>query len=73
MTRSFYHYLMTERDGNTKDPITVFANAAFRDTDFPKQSKDYHEISHYLEMYGTYLDSMTIFDDAWERYQLTKK
>lgn len=73
MTRSFYHYLMTERDGNMKDQITVFANAAFRDTDFPKQSKDYHEISHYLEMYGTYLDSMTIFDDAWERYQSTKK
>lgn len=39
MTRSFYHYLMTERDGNMKDPITVFANAAFRDTDFQNNQK----------------------------------
>lgn len=73
MTRTFYHFLMTERDADPKDPVTSFANSAYRDTDFPKQSKNYHDISHYLEMNGSYLDSMTIFDEAWERYLLTKK
>ncbi|MBM6613753.1 YozE family protein [Desemzia sp. RIT804] len=73
MTRTFYQYLMTERDADMKDPITIFANSAYRDTSFPKQSKDYHEISHYLEMYGSYLETMTIFDEAWERYLATKK
>ena len=69
MKRSFYHYLLTERDPNKQDPITLFANNAYLDSSFPKQSKDYHEITLYLELNGSYLPSMTIFDEAWERYQ----
>lgn len=68
MKRSFYHYLMTERDPHKKDNITQFANAVFLDSGFPKQSENYHQISHYLELNGDYLESMTIFDAAWERY-----
>ncbi|MFL2106203.1 YozE family protein [Desemzia sp. FAM 23991] len=73
MIRTFYQYLMTERDADMKDPVTIFANSAFRDSGFPKQSKDYHELCHYLEMNGSYLETMTIFDEAWERYLATKK
>lgn len=73
MIKTFYQYLMTERDADPTDPVTVFANGAYRDTDFPKQSKDYHELSHYLEMNGSYIESMTHFDEAWERYLLTEK
>lgn len=69
MRRSFYHYLMTERDPHKKDEVTLFANEAELDASFPKQSEDYHEISQYLEMNGHYLSSMTIFDEAWNRYQ----
>ncbi|MDN6626029.1 MAG: YozE family protein [Pisciglobus halotolerans] len=69
MKRSFYHYLMTERDPNKQDSVTFFANDAYLDPSFPKQSKDYHEITLYLELNGSYLPSMTIFDEAWERYQ----
>ena len=69
MKRSFYHYLLTERDPNKQDPITLFANNAYLDSSFPKQSKDYYEITLYLELNGNYLPSMTIFDEAWERYQ----
>lgn len=73
MIKPFYQYLMTERDADPTDPVTQFANAAYKDTDFPKQLKDYSQLSHYLEMNGSYLETMTTFDEAWERYQLTKK
>ena len=46
MQRPFYHYLMTERDPHKADDITLFANAVYLDDSFPKQSEDYHEISH---------------------------
>jgi uncharacterized protein YozE (UPF0346 family) len=68
MEMSFYEYLMTERDPNKTDEITLFANAAFNDRIFPKQSEDYDEVSRHLEMNADYLPSMTIFDEAWQRY-----
>lgn len=68
METSFYHYLMTERDPYRDDDITKFANEAFKDRIFPKQSENYDEVSRHLEMNGDYLPSMTIFDEAWERY-----
>ena len=49
---SFYHYLMTRRNAKSYSPIAEFAKNAFYDDDFPKQSKDYDEISKYLEEMG---------------------
>lgn len=69
MRRSFYHYLMTRRDPKKKEAITLFANDAFKDGSFPKQSEDYDEISAYLELNADYLPSMTIFDEAWQAYK----
>ncbi|PFA70140.1 hypothetical protein CN378_02220 [Bacillus sp. AFS015802] len=73
MRKSFYHYLMKYRQPAAKDDITRFANSAYDDHSFPKQSQQYHEISSYLEMNGHYLDSMSIFDRAWDHYQLEEK
>lgn len=67
--KSFYEYLQTHRQPKIMDDITKFAYDAFQDHSFPKHSTDYQEISHYLEMNGDYLDSMTIFDETWEMYQ----
>ncbi len=69
MEMSFYQYLMTERDPYKQDDITLFANAAFNDRTFPKQSENYDEISRHLELNTNYLSSMLIFDEAWEVYQ----
>ena len=66
--KSFYQYLMTERNDNSSEQIAKFANDAFFDQSFPKQSQNYQEISNYLELNGSYLPSMTIFDQAWESY-----
>ncbi|MGM9891721.1 YozE family protein [Limosilactobacillus sp.] len=65
---SFYRYLMTQRNPNSADEIEQFANNAFLDTAFPKQSTDFDEISNYLEENADYLPSMTIFDAAWQKY-----
>lgn len=66
--KSFYQYLMTERNPDSSEPLAQFANNAFFDQSFPKQSQDYQEISNYLELNAGYLPSMLIFDQAWERY-----
>ncbi|QBP18016.1 YozE family protein [Acetilactobacillus jinshanensis] len=67
---SFYQYLMSRRNlKKVDDPIANFANNAFYDESFPKQSKNYNKISNYLEEYGSYLPNMTIFDKVWQQYQ----
>lgn len=68
MSKSFYHFLMKYRHPSPKEAISRFANHAYIDHSFPKTSKDYHEISSYLEFNGQYLESMTVFDEAWELY-----
>ncbi|KSU63368.1 hypothetical protein AS034_03705 [[Bacillus] enclensis] len=73
MRKSFYHYLMKHRQPTAKDDITRFANEAYDDHSFPKQSWDYDEISSYLEMNGSYLESMIIFDRAWDLYLIEEK
>ena len=65
---SFYRYLMTQRNPHSADEVEQFANNAFLDSTFPKQSEDFDEISKYLEENADYLPSMTIFDTAWQKY-----
>lgn len=68
MTRSFYHYILTLRDPNKKDEITLLANHIGEDINFPKHSIVYGEISDYLEIDTSYLANMDIFDHAWSLY-----
>lgn len=72
MYKSFYHFLMKYRTNAPKDAISTFANAAYDDLAFPKNSEDYDEISSYLELNGHYLESMAVFDEAWEIYLVTE-
>jgi uncharacterized protein YozE (UPF0346 family) len=55
-----------------KDAISDFANHAYLDHSFPKTSEDYHELSSYLELNGQYLESMSVFDEAWQQYLITE-
>lgn len=68
MQRSFYEFLMSKRDSNSTDEVAQFANKASVDESFPKQSEDFDEISEYLELQATYIESMTVFDKAWTQY-----
>ncbi|MCO0831526.1 YozE family protein [Fructobacillus sp. W13] len=71
-SRSFYGWLMTNRNAVAATEIQQFANNAFLDPAFPKQSMDFDELSEYLETSASYLMSMTIFDEAWAEYQASR-
>ncbi|MFD1419112.1 MULTISPECIES: YozE family protein [Companilactobacillus] len=73
MRRSFYEFLMTQRNAESVEPDAEFANNAFRDQSFPKQEQDYEKISEYLELNAGYLPSMTIFDEVYAKYQDTDR
>ena len=60
---------MTLRNADSVEPEAEFANNAFRDTSFPKHEDNYQKISNYLELNAGYLPSMTIFDEAFQKYQ----
>lgn len=68
MKKTFFQFLMTQRNPQPNDEVEEFANRAFFDQLFPKQSVDFDEISKYLELNAGYLESMSIFDTAWQRY-----
>lgn len=68
MHKTFFQYLMTQRNPDSTEAVAEFANNAFFDQAFPKQSKDFHEVSQYLELNAGYLPGMTIFDEAWQAY-----
>ncbi|MCH1626345.1 YozE family protein [Fredinandcohnia quinoae] len=69
MGKSFYHYIVKYRSGKSKDEISILANHVYLDHSFPKYTKDYHELSTYLELNGHYITSMSIFDKAWEMFE----
>lgn len=68
--KSFYHYLMKYRHPKPKDDISRFANNAYEDHSFPKSADHYDDVSRYLELNGHYLETMAIFDEAWELYKM---
>lgn len=73
MAKSFYHFLMRYRNGGNRDEISQFANDAYFDHSFPTQSKNYDEISRYLEIDVDYLPSMSVFDQAWDLFLQIEK
>ncbi|MCI1903732.1 YozE family protein [Enterococcus hirae] len=66
MKRSYYHYMETERHPNPKSRLAEVANIVCAMPDFPKQSQDYQELSHFLEMTGEV--DMDAFDASWQKY-----
>ncbi|GIN70134.1 UPF0346 protein YozE [Bacillus sp. J14TS2] len=68
MEKSFYHFLMKFRQHTTSDEISQFANNAYQDHSFPKHSKNYQELSNYLELQVDYLPTVSLFDQVWELY-----
>jgi uncharacterized protein YozE (UPF0346 family) len=67
--RSFYQWLMTQRKPEFANEIQQFANNVFLDQSFPKHTRDFDEISRYLEENITYLPTMSIFDNAYQLFK----
>ncbi|HFI0645233.1 TPA: YozE family protein [Streptococcus suis] len=68
MRRSFYSWLMTQRNPKSNAPVAILADYAFEEIDFPKQSDDFDEVSRFLEESASFAFSMSDFDVIWEEY-----
>ncbi|PCR99775.1 YozE family protein [Lactococcus fujiensis] len=64
----FYTFLMKHRSPIEIDDVTRLANLAFRDSLFPKQSKNFDEVSTYLETQAPFYYNLALFDEIWEKY-----
>ncbi|WP_373896254.1 YozE family protein [Virgibacillus natechei] len=71
--KSFYQFLMTFRGKKQSDDQSHLADWAFFDHDFPKHSKDYDEISSYLEWNSPFPSALIVFDELWDNYKLREE
>ena len=69
MAKSFYDFIVRSVDYGANDPMSRLANAVHRDQGFPKRATGFDEISTYMENSPHYTRLMTIFDDAWQKYE----
>lgn len=68
MRRTFYSWLMTQRNAKSNQPVAILADYVFEEYDFPKQSDDFDEVSRFLEESASFAFSMSDFDAIWEDY-----
>lgn len=66
---TFYQFIVKFYDPSALDPMSRLANRVHDDLVFPKQAESFEEISSYLELNPDYGNLLTIFDDAWHKYQ----
>ncbi len=64
---SYYQYIKTRR--GEKSDIGRLAAFIFEDTMFPKDSKDYSEVSDYLERHPYQGMALTVYDESFDDYQ----
>ncbi|HEL1586040.1 TPA: YozE family protein [Streptococcus suis] len=68
MRKSFYTWLMAQRNPKSDAPVAILADFAFEESDFPKQSDDFDVVSRFLEESASFSFSMSDFDRIWEDY-----
>ena len=66
--KTFYEFVLTYRGGDWDDAKPRFAEAAFYDEAFPKQSIDFEELSAYIEMIADEHLTTDVFDELWASY-----
>ena len=69
MRKSFYTWLMTERNPKSNAPKAILADLAFHESAFPKHTDDFDEVSRYLEEHASFSFNLGDFDAIWEEYQ----
>ena len=69
MRKSFYTWLMTERNPKSQAAKAVLADLVFHESAFPKHTDDFDTISRYLEEEASFSFNLGEFDAIWEEYQ----
>lgn len=59
---------MTQRNPKSNEPVAILADYVFDESDFPKQSDNFDEVSRFLEESASFAFSMSDFDEIWEEY-----
>ncbi|PSL41890.1 uncharacterized protein YozE (UPF0346 family) [Planomicrobium soli] len=68
MDRSFYHFALNYRGKLNPDDYSRFADAMFLDPSFPKASKNFEDLSRYIEEKAHPVMKASTFDRMWEDY-----
>ncbi|MGT2750993.1 YozE family protein [Streptococcus orisasini] len=68
MRKSFYTWLMTQRNPKSKAPAALLADLVFEDTTFPKHTDSFEKVSRYLEDEASFSFNLSEFDRIWEDY-----
>lgn len=68
MRKSFYSWLMTQRNSKSEAPAARLADLVFEDISFPKHSSNFETVSRYLEDEAGFSFNLTEFDQVWEDY-----
>ena len=64
--KTFYEFALTYRGAS--DGKGTFAEAVFEDSLFPRSSKNFQDLSDYIEMLANDDMKTAIFDELWEEY-----
>ena len=68
MRKSFYTWLMTERNPKSHSPKANLADLAFEESAFPKHTDDFDQVSRFLEENASFSFNMGDFDRIWQEY-----
>ncbi|KIL48855.1 hypothetical protein KP77_20660 [Jeotgalibacillus alimentarius] len=71
--KTFYHFVLKYREPVARDSKEELANKIYDDSSFPKRSKNYDEISSYIETSDIYYSLAVTFDELWEEYRNDKR
>ncbi|CKI84574.1 serine-type D-Ala-D-Ala carboxypeptidase [Streptococcus pneumoniae] len=71
MRKSFYTWLMTERNPKSNSPKAILADLAFEEAAFPKHTDDFDEVSRFLEEHASFSFNLGDFDSIWQEYART--
>ncbi len=68
MRKSFFTWLMTQRNPKSQEPVAFLADMVFEETTFPKHTDSFDDISSYLEDEASFYFNLSEFDKIWEDY-----
>ena len=68
MRKSFYSWLMTQRNPKSQAAKAILADFAFEDPAFPKHTDSFDQVSRYMEEEANFAFHMGEFDRIWEEY-----
>ncbi|MBP2622881.1 YozE family protein [Streptococcus oricebi] len=69
MRKSFYSWLMTERNPKSNEPKALLADLVFHESNFPKHTDSFDEVSRFLEEQASFSFNLGQFDQIWEEYE----